>query len=429
MQNLSSQIASATGLLQALEGITNRRAFLSLLVSSLVGSLLLFVVMYLAMRLTFSGNGGFASAVGLIGGLLCAVVILSGFSASGIHLIRQFRQQEPMTLSSSFLAALATLPRFIGLFLLLGVVALLVWLAIALIFFICKIPGIGPLLYTVALPVSALVVALLFYASVFVTPLSAPAIWSGKGVFETLAVLWGILRERLLSVVVQSLLLGLLTGLVGGLIMGGVIFGLFASGSISMLIVGDFSGNPMAAMMNLMGGMSGGSGHMLAGGLGALLLLASASVLPLLVLIGGNCIIFDGVTSGLSTDEIAARLREQLANVREQAEAAGKRLGEAGKEIADKARQAQAESTVATPPANAAATPVVAQASAAVAAAAPIVAETPAAPAEAIAPAVPQAVAPAAIDPLPAPAACCPGCQNPVAVDDAFCGNCGTRLG
>lgn len=378
MTQLASQFSNAGGLLKALEAITNRRAFISLMAGTMISGLLFSIFAYFTTRLTFGGYGSSAALVGFAGGLLALITLLSGFSAAGIHLSRQFRSQDEMTLTGAFLAALATLPRFIGIFLMLGILVLLVVIALALLYFLCKIPGVGPLLYLLALPLGALIFGVLGYAMVFITPLTGPAVWSGNTVFQSIAMLWGILRQRLLPVVIKAILLGLLTMLVSGLIMGGVFSGLAFSSLISAPIVGNFMSNPMGAISALMMGGGGDSGHIMAGALGAFLLVASASALPALVWIGGNCIIFDDVSNGLSTEEIAERMRKQIEAAKEHAKQAGEKLGEAGRELADKAREAQAASTASAPPA------------------------------------------------VPAPA--CPSCRNPVSADDVFCGNCGHRL-
>lgn len=379
MTQLSTQISNAGSLLKALEAITNRRAFLSLMAGTLGAGGLFSLFAYITTRLAFGGHETLAALCGFIGGLLSLTVLLTGASAAGIHLCRQFRDQEEMGLLSAFLAALSTLPRFIGIFLLLGLLMLGISIALALVYFVCKIPGVGPLLYLVALPLGAVILGMFGYAMVFITPLAGPAVWSGNSIFHSIALLWGILRQRLLSVVVKAILLGLLTALVGVLIMGGVFSGLALSSLISAPIVGNFISDPTAAITSLMMG-GGSSGHMLTGAFGAFLLIASASVLPALVWIGGNCIIFDEVSCGLSTEEIAERMRKQIVAAKEHAKQASEKLGEASRELAEKAREAQAASisskTVEAPPT----------------------------------------------------ATNCPSCNNAVGADDAFCGNCGHRL-
>lgn len=379
MTQITSQISNSSGLLKALEAITNRRAFISLMAGTMISGVIFALFAYISAQLAFNGHGNSAMLSGFIGGLLALTTLLTGASAAGIHLSRQFRDQESMNLAGAFLAALATLPRLLGIFLIIGILVLLLSVGLALLYFICKIPGIGPLLYLVALPLGALLFALLGYAMVFVTPLTGPAVWSGNTVFQTIALLWGVLRQRLLPVIIKAILLGLLTGLVGGLIMGGIFSGLALSSMISAPIVGNFLGNPAGAISALMMG-GGDSGHMLTGALGAFLLIASASALPALVWIGGNCIIFDDVSSGLATEEIAERMRKQLEAAKEQAKQAGEKLGEAGRDLAEKAREAKAASFAAN---STTATTQPSQ---------------------------------------------CPACSNTVGTDDAFCGNCGHRL-
>lgn len=370
----NKNLKDSISLLDALEGMGCKPALLSLLVGFVASAVMLFLSLYIAGRLAYSGNSGTAAVFTFIGTVGSMLVGLSGFSAAGIHLSRRFRGVDELPFMTAFLAALATLPRFLAIFFLIGLIGLLVVLSITLVFWICKIPGVGPLLYLVALPVSAILVGVLGYALTFITPLSAPAIWSGKKVFGTIAVLFAITKTRLLNVIVNALLLNILVGLVAAIILGGVMSGLFVTGALSVAVIGDLASNPMAMLTSW--GNSSGSGHVVAGGVGVMVLLACAMAFPALVLISGNCVVYNRVTEGLETGEVEEKLRATVQNVREQAEQAGKRLGEASEGLVEKAKKAgNAVGTSATEAASA-----------------------------------------------------CTKCSLPVGPQDAFCGNCGNRL-
>lgn len=380
MNRISEQIGNSLGLLRALEAISNRKAFLSLLAGAVVGTVLFSVAIAMGSKLAFSGNAGIGSVIGFLGGLTGILVMLAGFSATGIHLTLHFRNSSGLSLMEGFMAALLTLPKFIAVFILLGLIYLGVTLVILLVFLLCKIPVLGPLLYVIALPVSALIMGMLAYAAVFMAPLVGPAIWSGERVLGAIAMLWAILRQRLLAVIIKALLLGILTGIVGGLVMGAVAFGLFNAGLLSAAVIGVIGNDPMG-MLGMLGMLSQGevhgSGHMVAGAIGSIVLIASASVLPLLVVIGGNCIIYIEVADGLSTGEIEGQVLNKYRDAKAKAMETAARLKEAGDSARDKLNQGGN---------------------------------------------------PDASSPRASASAECPKCHGPAGSDDVFCGNCGNRL-
>ena len=67
-------------------------------------------------------------------------------------------------------------------------------IAIMALLAFCKVPVIGPVLYTAIFPISIVGFAVLFYAFVFVGIFALPAIWNGYSVMETLRRLLGIIR-------------------------------------------------------------------------------------------------------------------------------------------------------------------------------------------------------------------------------------------
>ena len=366
MSSIAEQISASRGLLRSLEAISNCRAFLTVFGTLVLGVVLTVLMGFLSAQV---GGGTASSIFWFIGFLLVVAIFMVGFSAAGFIINDQMRGREQRKIGEAIAAALVTIPRMIGVALLIFLVALLIGLAVVLILLLCKIPIIGPILYGFVFPLSVLLFGACFYAGLFVLALCAPAIWEGYGVMGTLGMLWAIIRTRLLVVVIHSLLLALLVGLVAGLIMTGLMFGTAVTTGLSAFVI-QFGGMGMMGGLSArtMGLMSGGSGYLIAGAIGASVIMACAVVIPALVAIAGNCIIFANASEGISTEEYEARLSGALDSVKQKAQAARQQLDD----------QKKKQSAAAEPPMQ----------------------QTPS----------------------------CPQCKGAVSVDDVFCGHCGFRL-
>jgi hypothetical protein len=366
MSSIAEQISASRGLLRALEAITNCRAFFTVL-----GTMVLGVVVSVAIGLLSSqlGGGAISFIFGIIGLLIVLVIFMAGFSAAGFIVNDQMRERTQRSVGDAIMAALLTLPRLIGVALLIGLIALLVGLVIVAALFLCKIPFVGPILYVVVFPLAVLVIAACWYAGFFVVALCAPSIWEGNGVMRTLGILWAIIRKRLVVVVIHSLLLALLVGVVAGLVFGGLMLGMAVTGGLSAAILqigstGGLLGGFSARAMS----MGGGSGYLIAGGIGAGVVMACAAVIPALVALAGNCIIFANATDNLSIEDYEARLASAVDSVKQKASATRQQL--------DAQRQE------------------------------------------------PQGTADSSV----APALTCPKCKGSITADDVFCGHCGHKL-
>ncbi|MEA5097747.1 MAG: zinc ribbon domain-containing protein [Burkholderiaceae bacterium] len=306
MSGLADHIAASRGLLQALESILNRRAFLAVLGTSCFGALVSGLVACLTLLVGWAGGGFIAALIGFFGFLLVAAIFMAGFSAAGFLLNDQMRGRPSRTLREAASAGVHSLPRLLGVGLLIALVALVLALAIVILLLLCKIPLLGPLLYVAVFPLSALAIAAAWCIAIFVTALAAPAIWEGNSVIHTFGILWAIVRQRLLSVVIHMLLLGLLIGVVAALVMAAVMLGMTTMIGMSAAIL------PAGATGGMIGGLpfqaATGGGYFIAGAIGGSLVMACAAVLPMLVAIGGNCVIFINATEGLSVDDYETRI-------------------------------------------------------------------------------------------------------------------------
>jgi hypothetical protein len=361
---------------------------------------------------------------------LAAVVVgMAGVSGAGACLSDLARGRPYRGLVGYFMAGLLCLPKLLGAGLVMGLGVLAVFLALAVVFFVCKIPVLGPLLLVAVVPVAVLLMAALMLALYVASSIVGPALWDGERVMHSLSIAWHITRKypfaaigkivggMLLSAIFASMLFGLLTSAsftVGGMFAAVVGMGGGYGGGMGYGMGGGF--NPLAIMMG------GASGHVMGAGVGFSLVFALASafvfLLPLMV----------GVLTWCEFSE-----KVDLGSIRDSADEA---LKEVNSKVADLKERAQAQAAAAAAAATAATT--------AHHTAGPNTTNTanPASPAPAQAPA-PEPVAPAAATPSVAPvvsataapaastapaAPACPQCHGEVQADDRFCEHCGHKL-
>lgn len=387
---LSQQIRSSASLLDSVDAVRNWRA-VALMMATLAAAMLVASLGFALARVSFVFTALFV--------LAAYVVAFYGANAVGMMMMDEAHGQPARPVSAAVLSSLATSHRLILLLLLVGLVYLVGFLALALVLFLCKIPVLGPVLYTVVFPVSVVVVGIaLFAVPTVIFPLAAPAIWSGGGVMASLSQLSAIARKRLIMVLLLMVAVAFIAFFVGSLI-GAVLFtGTATTALLSVPILGAGGMDPTALMGGMAGmggyGMGGGGGgHAIAAMVGGGLLFAVGFTLPGLVYLRGACTVYLRAIDGLDLAAEQAAFEEKLAAAREKA----KNMQAQAQATAQ--QYAARKDTPATPADAPAATPALA--------AAPVIAPAPVATA----------------------AAHCPSCQGEVAADDRFCGHCGHPLG
>lgn len=385
---MSDQLKRSGSLLDATSAIGNWRA-LALFAASTVAAVLVFGLLVATQ-----------SAAGvLLGAVLGWLLAFYGVNAVGIMLMDATRDGESRTPMQAVAASLLTSHRLllVGLLAFAGLLALLIGVAILLL--LCKLPVIGPLLFAVVMPLSALLLGLTLFTLAYVFyPLAASAIWSGATVMEAAGNLLAIARKRLVAVVLQEVVLMLIVFFVALILLGIVFSGLGLTTMMSAGIVGGGEGGLQSlGMMAMgmgsmgMGGLGGGGGYVLAGGLGTTLLLALAGIVPGLIALQGFCQIYLSSLEGLDSGDARRALAATLQKTQE-------KMREAREKVEAQARR-----------------PVT-----------PAAAETPVSPSAPAASAVPAVETSAPV--APAVAAACPACRMPVEPDDVFCGHCGQRI-
>jgi hypothetical protein len=350
-------------LLAATDAFRNVRAIillgLTFIVAAIVGGL-------------FGMLGAKADSAAIVGfgTLLAFLIAFYGLNAVGILIMREAEGRPVPSIMDGVLLSLFSSHRLLGVLVLESLIVVAAVIAVALVLFICKLPGLGPLLFTFAFPISAIVLGICVFALFFVMfPLAGPAVWSGSSVLQVIARLNLIARTKMLSVIMLQVILFFIVSFTAGLIFFVVMTGFLMTSGLSagILDAGGMNFGQMAMMMMMGGGRSEGSGYLIAGGIGGGLLFAFASVVPALMYTKGVCIIYINKTADMNFAQAEAQLESGLASMKKKAD-----------EARERARQLAPQQ------------PVVA--------AAPV-----------------QALA-------------CPNCHSPVAADDAFCGNCAHKL-
>jgi hypothetical protein len=459
-----------SSLFQAVNGLRNRRALVALIGCTVVG------VLVAGLLVAMSGTLGFMA--GLLAFVVYVVAVGTGINAAGLLHMDSARGISPRSTVDALVYGLMCIPKLIVLGLALIAVEVAVFIILAIVFFICKIPFLGPLLFTVVFPVSIVVAGVTICGLFLCMVLSLPAIWQGATITRALAQTLTIARSRLIEAVLLLIFVGFVAFAVGLVIFGVLGAGLLPTLGLSRAIVGF--GGGMGGMGSLMGMMQGygGGGQIVAGTIGGLVLWAVAASLVGQVYLLGLCLVYLRVTEGLDADATEATLREKLDDARRRAAD----LGDKARNATSRDGPAAAGAVTAAAPnyrPSPAAGPVAPAAAAVPPAYAPPAAppysvpptfaasppfnpppayapphdfmapappdsidpdialpfdDLPHAPAPAPAYATPPAyVAPPVQAPLPvAPAAAaattCPQCLSSITAEDVFCGVCGYRL-
>ena len=382
---LRNKLNDSGTLLGALDAITRWRPFV-LLVTAFVACGVISAVFGGTAAMLFQRSGVFSAIVGLLGTLVVGITALIGINGAGILLSDDVWERPQRGCKDALLVSLFTSHRLILILLLEGLLFLGYLIVLAILLFLCKIPGVGPLLYAIIFPVGAILTGVVLFGLVHVAiPLAAPAVWNGAGVMSALAMIKEVVRHRLLFVVIMTLLLGLLLIVVGGII--AVVVGSGASMilGLSATIIGA-SMDPGALFGVFSGyGRSGGS-YSWALGFGMATLFLIATTPAILVGMKGAAIIQRAAVTGLSLAEAEEEIARKMEEMK-------RRTQEAREQVKIKVAAAQAAAQVSantSPKADSAAAQEVPQ--------------------------VPHALT------------TCPGCSAGVSESDLFCGSCGHKL-
>lgn len=339
------------GLLRAIEGLRSGRAIAFLGVGWL-----------LAVGLSMLGGATRSYWGVLLFALLGMLVMLYALCAAGIVLLDLARGMSPPSLAD---ACFAAIPAFVKFLLILGigiVCFLLYWVLLAALFLVCKIPGIGPVLYALLLPVTIVLTATVMAGAYIALGLLGPAVWEGHTIGGAIARLFAIATQRPVECLVHFVLLSLLVALSAWMIFGLLVLATLSTGGISATVLDV---DPSMAFMNLPGLLAypGGGGGYSDGYFSAALFgialvfgIASAAILSMQIL--GCNLIYLKMSEGIDSSAAEAKLREGLAQAKRKAEELQATARERTQQMQERARQhaeqraAQNAQNTAAPPAT-----------------------------------------------------------------------------
>ena len=361
-----------SSMFQAVAGLHNFRAAAAMLSGLLVGGLFFGVTSYL-------GQGIF------VGTLLFLVFVFMGGGAATVLLMDQARGVPVRRFADAMVYGLICIPKIIALLIGFFLAALAVFIVLAIIFFLCKIPGLGPALFTIVFPLAVAVSGVAVAGLYLGLLMASVALYDGATVGRAMAQSFGIMRSRLVESLVLLSVVMLLSLVVAGIVFGVLFAGFLPTAALSASIIGvqDFGSVMSVFGGGFRGGVGGaGSGHLIAGAIGTGVLWALALTLVNQVAILGIILVYLRVSEGLDASATESAMMQRFDEARRKAADMGQRA----KEAAERAReQAQAAANARS--------------------------------AEAVT--APRATMLALT---------CPECRNSITTDDAFCGVCGHKL-
>jgi hypothetical protein len=307
--SLQKQLSQSATLLSAVDAMRNWRAATLLLGSLLAAGLLV----------TLGGIVSFRvhAALGAVFFLLAFAIVFYGINAVGIMMMDEAQGAQARPMLSAILTALAIGHRVVLVLLLTFLTYIIGAAIIALVLLICKIPMLGPILFTIVFPVCVVISGLAVFAGYAVIgTLTGPAVWSGATTMQALSRLAAISRQRIVIVILSVLVLLLICGFVGSVLFSILFTGTLITGGMSAGIIG-VSGMNMGSVMNIFGtsgsGFGGGdSGHLAAGAFGWGIVMAIAFTLPFLIYLRGLCQLFLANIQGVDVAAIEQQLRGTL---------------------------------------------------------------------------------------------------------------------
>jgi hypothetical protein len=370
-----------SSMFQAISGLRNRRALLAMLGCLFAGILLAGLFSLLAARM------GFFFA--FLGALVMFVSGATGVNAAGLLLMDQAKGVPARSLSDAVVGGLLCIPKFITLVIALLLVSLVVFIAVALVYLVCKIPFLGPILFVLVFPLSVVVLGLTLCGLFQCLFLALPAIWEGSSITQAIAKALAIVRGRLVESMLLLTVVGFLALGVGFIVFGVLITGLLPSAG---MMAGILGGDGLASVFGMLRGFgmdqggysagrgSSGVGYVAAAGIGGGLLWALAVSLVSLVYLLGLNLVYLRVTEGLDVGATEAALQAGFDDAKRRAA----ELSQKAKDAAERARKQARHSALAA-----------------------------------------QASAAPPVAPTTTP---CPKCSAPIGPDDLFCGVCGHKL-
>lgn len=212
------------------EALTCWQAVLILTITAFVGMLFLSLGAVLA---------DVAEIFMLLTTLLAAIIFMAGFNGAGICLNDLTNHKPSRGLVGYLIAGLIYVPKWLGAVLFLVLASFVAFVAVALIFLICKLPGIGPLLLVAGVPVSILIVFMTLLGAYVAASIIAPAIWDGEKLLHAISITWQIVKRYPFAALGKILLGLVLCAIFSAIVIGLTIVSSLLIAGIGGSIIGD----------------------------------------------------------------------------------------------------------------------------------------------------------------------------------------------
>jgi hypothetical protein len=332
---LSQQIKDSSTLLDSVDAMRNWRALVLLLITLVAGALVAGLGSLLA---------GFSYVFVAVFGVAAYAVLFYGVNAAGVMLMDEAQGQRSRSILDAVQHSLAHSHRLLLVYVWIAALYLAGVVALVLVLVLCKLPLLGPLLYTVVFPLAVVLTGVaLFALPMVVFPLSAPSVWNGASAMECVSQLIAIARRRLGMVLVLMLAVAFIAALVA-LLIGTILFGGIAiTAGLSAPILGDIA---VAGMGNF--GMGSSGAYAAAAGFGSGILFAAGFTLPGLVYLRGVSAVYLRALDGLDLAAEQAHVDAHLAYARDKARGMQEQAQLRAQRVAERARASAAAAGTST---------------------------------------------------------------------------------
>lgn len=246
------------------------------------------------------GRGDMPWAIGQ--GAAALFIAFYGSNAAGLLLMDRALGRPPREVVDAVLDALGVGHRVLITLALVGLAAAALVGVLAGLFWLCRLPIVGPWLYALVVPLTVVSLGLAMMAGAAVVgPLTGPTVWAGASSWQSVRQVARFLRHHVLHAAVMMVGLSLVTGLVGA----GTGFVVMAGGRLmaeaSVWLTG-VDVPPEVLMVGLLGGglhninaqvvPAGAVAHIRAAAIGGGVVFSLALVMPTLVYLRGVCEIY-----------------------------------------------------------------------------------------------------------------------------------------
>lgn len=326
---------------RAFEGLRNGRA-----ITLLVGAFILADVPVILGLATRSPLG-----VLLLFAFLGLLIALFGISAAGVVLMDVARGLPPPSFGDAIFAGVFSAFKII-IMMILGTVAFaLYWVLLYLVFLICKIPGLGPVIYAVAFPVAVVLTAFVLVGSIIAFTVMGSAVWEGHALSAAIARVYAIAANRAIEVLIHYLILNFVLAVIGGMVLGFLLFSAVFVGGLSSIAIfegvtesrggglGWFGNLSILRLLVLGSGDIGRYGLAELFGAGAVFSIGLATLYSVFLM--GINLIYLSAVEGIDFSAAEAKLSKGLTQARQKAGEMQERARQRAQELQERARQAE----------------------------------------------------------------------------------------